>query len=168
MPFTVCPQAATKKPGAELLATDVARSSSTADGVQTALRPYQQAFTNQRRRRQSHLVQLVHVQELELLARLDHERLPLFAQAEQLAVVGPGRGREGRRRRVDSRPVRQLPGPGVEAAQDARLGQRVDGPLVSHGRRQVSPGAGLRPDDELVRGLISLERDVALSTRAER
>src|SRR5215216_5125350 len=67
------------------LLVPVARLSPAADRVQPALRPYQQAFTNQRRRRQSHLAQLVHVLKPELLARRDHERLPLLAQAEEPA-----------------------------------------------------------------------------------
>ena len=82
-----------------------ARSLFAADRVQMAFRPYQQPLAHQRGRRLGPVVQIIHVQQLELFARRDHERLALFAQAEQFAVVGPGRGRERRRRRVNPRPV---------------------------------------------------------------
>ena len=106
-----------------------ARLSPAADRVQPTLRPYQQSFAHERRRRLRHLVERVYVQQLELLARRYDERLALFAQEEKSAVVGPGGGREGRRRRVNPRLVSLLPGLGVEAlfgATDERLTLRHD------------------------------------------
>src|SRR5262245_40586253 len=40
----------------------IARLSSAADRIQPALRPYQQAFSHQRRRRLRHVIQFIHVQ----------------------------------------------------------------------------------------------------------
>ena len=99
----------------------------------------------------------------------DHERLAFLAQAEQLAVVSPGRSRESRRRRIDPRLVSLLAGPGVKAGQDSCLSQRSTWRL--HKPRTTAdkcPRARLRPDDIFVRGLIFSERDVACRAGTDR
>ncbi len=54
------------------------------------LRTDQQPLSHQRGRGEREIVQFIHVQQLEFLARRDHERLALFTKAEQFAVVVPG------------------------------------------------------------------------------
>ena len=71
------------------------------------------------------------MRQLEFLAGCDYERLTFFAEAEQFAVVRPGRSRERSGCGIDAGFVSLLPGFCFVAIQDAGFGQRVDRTLIS-------------------------------------
>ena len=123
-----------------------------------------------RRGRHAHVVggQGVGVQQGKFLAVLQHERDAVLAQAEDLAVIGPGRRRK--------RPaVRQAFG-GEELLAVARIETAHRPPVVQHvqpvvagqRRRVVGAGPRERPGNELVRRLVVFQRDVALGPRPDR
>src|SRR5262245_59833296 len=75
----------------ELLTQDTSGASlgPLAQAVQLAPRADEQAAAGDGRAGQAHLTELVAPEHLEVPAGLDHERLAVLAQAEDLAAVGP-------------------------------------------------------------------------------
>src|SRR2546425_8643482 len=88
------------------------------------------------------------MEQLELFACSDHERLPLLAEAEHLAVISPRRRGECPAS-VEPGTVSDFPGFRVKAAQNPSLRQYIQRPVVSHLCRQVGAATWLRPRHEL-------------------
>jgi len=107
-------------------------------------------------------------EQLETGTGLHDEGIAVFADREDLAVVGPWRRREaaGLHRHALAR-VDLLAGPCIVAQQDAAVEQRVVVVAVDERRRVVAAEQRLRPDDERIARLAGLERDVARRARPE-
>src|SRR5438552_19197137 len=94
------------------------------DTVYLRCGPDEQATLRDGRSRHAQLIQRVLAQQLEFLARLDHEGVAIFAEREDLAVIGPWRRREGAGGRVDALlTVDLLAGAGIVRRQEPAVEQ---------------------------------------------
>src|SRR4029079_5380210 len=114
-----------------------------------------------RRRRHDHFADRILRQLLVLGSGLDDVDVAVFAGAVDLAVGGDRRRAEGTGRAAEALLVDLLAGGDLVGCQRAVALQHVEIVAVDHRRRDVGAAALRAPDDELVPGLVVLERDVA-------
>src|SRR5216684_4339991 len=107
------------------------------------------------------------MEQLELFARSDHERLPLLAEAEHLAVISPRRRGECPAS-VEPGTVSDFPGFRVKAAQNPSLRQYIQRPVVRHLRRQIGAATWLRPRHKLALLSILSRRQITRRARLDR
>src|SRR4029079_19707223 len=98
----------------------------------------------------------------------DDVDVAVFAGAVDLAVGGDRRGAEGTSRAAEALLVDLLAAGDLVRRQRAVALQDVEIVAVDHRRRDVGTAALRAPDDELVLGLVVLERDVAGRAGLER
>ena len=100
------------------------------------------------------------MEQLELRPGFDDKRVAVFAQAEDLAVVRPGRRREGPRAAADADLrliVDLLARMDVEAAEQSHIVENIQVVAVSDRRDVVRSGLRLAPGNEFVGGLFLFE-----------
>ena len=127
------------------------------DSVEVAAGADQQTALGDRRGRHAHLVQAVFPKHLVFSAGLDHIRVTVFAEAKDLAVVGPGAGGEGVGFDVDALlAVDFFSRLGIVAGEEAAIEQRVIVVAVEQRRGIVGARLGLEPGDVFVTLLAGL------------
>jgi hypothetical protein len=89
------------------------------------------------------------MQLLELRSGLDHIGQPIFAEAKELAIIGPGRGSEAGPRLKTLASVNLLAGAGVVAGEESAIVQGIVIITVDNGRRVIRTARGQIPLDEL-------------------
>lgn len=100
--------------------------------------------------------------DLELRAGFDHIGVAVFAEAEDVSVVGPGGGAEAAGVTGDALlAVDFLAGLGVVAEEETGVHEHVDAALIGNRGRVVGAGSRVAPGDVPATQLALGERDVA-------
>src|SRR5262249_26065111 len=140
-----------------------------ADPVQLRRRSNNQTVARDGGGGHAHLIQRVFAKHFELLARLDHKSIPVLTERKNLAVVGPGRGCEGARGRIDALfSVNLFARASVVAGEESAIEQRVVVVAIDQRRRIIWTRRRIMPGDELAGDFAGLQADIALGARLDR